>query len=355
MSYKNDMEFFKEQQKKRRTGMAWIIKITVLVLAVAILATGVTVGVTLLLGNKNPQTEENDGGDEGGKTNSGRLEITGPKDNTIMVVLGDKLAYKSFVTVNDVNAKLTVDNSKVDTSTPGSYPVYYTATDDTGAQAKYTLTLVISDGSEQYTMDRLMNMVALKAEELGITKTMTKVEQVRRIYNFVKDPSVGANEANIYFNDESNAPSQNAQSGMIRTGWENDWIEEAILTLSMNRMKGDCYTYYAVSKAFFEYFGIENIGIQRSANSGQAGTHFWHVVNVGSETEPKWYYYDATRLAGSFETDKTSNSCLITEEKLMSYKTSKGETGFYTFNKSQYKNFPTVETTPLTEARKIFQ
>ena len=340
MSYKSDMEYFKEQQKQRRELLARLIKITVLVLAAAILLTGIAGGVTLLMNRDSSGVEDDEGG-----TSAGGLRIRGPENDTVTIAPGDKPAYKSFVTVSDGNAKLTVDASAVNTEKEGTYKVYYTATDGAGKQTSYTLTLIVSK-NPSYTRERLMSLIAQRAESLGITKSMSKVEQVRRIYAYVKDPSAGKYEANIYFSDESNTPSQSNQSG-IRTGWETDWVEEAIRTLSMGRMEGDCYSYYAVSKAFFEYFGIENVGIQRSAGSSQAGTHFWHAVNVGSASDPRWYFYDATRLGGSFA-DGGTNSCLITEEKLLSYTTSNGQRGFYTFDKSQYKNFPKIETTPIS-------
>jgi hypothetical protein len=69
-----------------------------------------------------------------------------------------------------------------------------------------------------------------------------------------------------------------------------------------------------------------------------------YVVNIGTKDDPKWYYYDATRLAGEFA-DGTSNSCLITLAKLETYVTSKGEEGFYHFTP---KSYPTVEMTPLS-------
>ncbi len=340
MSYRNDMERFREEQNARRRWVTLIIKITVFALAALILATAATAGITLLIGGDKPEAEE-----DGDGSPSGGFRITGPRGDTVTLMIGDKPLYKSYVDVSDESAQLDVDNSEVDTSKAGTYRVRYTATNSAGKKATYTLTVIVS-ADPTYTEERLMTIIAAKAQELGITKSMSKTEQVRKIYDYVKDPNATKDMARIYFSDESNALGQKAQSG-IRTGWESDWVEEAIRTLSMGRMKGDCYSYYAVSKAFFEYFGIENVGIQRSAGSSHSGTHFWHAVNVGTKESPKWYYYDATRLAGSFS-DGGSNSCLITEEKLASYRTSKGESGFYTFDKSQYKNFPTIETTPLS-------
>ena len=121
----------------------------------------------------------------------------------------------------------------------------------------------------------------------------------------------------------------------------SDWTEEAVRTLESE--EGDCYSYYSLSKAFFEYFGIENVGIRRSENYEDAeedGTHFWCVVNV----EEGWYYYDATRLAGTFD-DGSRNACLITEAKLKSYRGSHGEDYFYKMIKPV--GFPQISTKEL--------
>ena len=99
---------------------------------------------------------------------------------------------------------------------------------------------------------------------------------------------------------------------------------------------------------FLEYFGIENYGIKRAENYEGAeddGTHFWSAVNVG-EGSDRWYYYDATRLNGYFNGNKSDkNACLITEAKLKSHKTSSGETYFYRMTKAY--DFPTISTEEL--------
>ena len=309
------------------------MKLTVVILAVAILGAGVAIGITLAGGGfrrEEPPVEQD----------TQAPAIKGPKDGKALAYLGEAIAYRSFITVTDNsdNYTLTVDDSGVNKTKEGTYQVHYTATDAAGNKAQYTLTLIIKNG--EYSMNQLMRLVEQKAATLGITKSMSKVEQVRAIYEFVNDPTAGKNDANIYFNDESNTPSQQ----MSRDDWDIDWVEEACRTLSMSRMEGDCYTYYAVSRAFFEYFGIESIGIQRAKDSTEAGTHFWSLVNVGSESAPAWYYYDATRLAGTFN-DGTRNGCLITEAKLNSYVTSQGGREFYKMNKPA--DFPTVATTAL--------
>ena len=164
---------------------------------------------------------------------------------------------------------------------------------------------------------------------------MSKEQQVRKIYDFVNNwISWGSDRSNIM---------DTHGSAFTRDSWMVDWQEEAILSLKSKN--GDCYSYYSLSKAFFEYFDIENIGIKRSEKSTEKGTHFWQVVNIGTKEAPKWYYYDATELAGTFS-DGTDYGCLMTEAKLNSYVTSKGGRKFYMFDK--WENFPTIETQPLS-------
>ncbi len=292
------------------------IKVTVIALAASLLLSAVALVVALAtdaLGDKEAPV------------------IRGPEGDTVQLALGDSVAYKSFVKVTDNRDKYDLQiKGKADTSKEGSYKITYIATDKAGNEAKYTLTVVVK--KEAYSKAALMELVADKARQLGMNTSMSKTELVERIYNYVNDPTAHKDEANIRFVNNSNS---------ARTDWENDWVEEAILTLSMDDMQGDCYTYYSVSLAFFEYFGIESIGIKRSEKADEPGTHFWSVVNVGSESNPKWYYYDATRLGGTYA-DGDRNGCLITEEKLNSYRTSDGGTQFYRFERPA--DFPRIET-----------
>ncbi len=338
MSYRADMERFEKQLAHRKQRMGMIIKCSIVILAVAIVLGGVALGITLATGGFSDTPDP----DEGKTSDRKAPVITGPEGNRAVAYLGEPIAYKSFVSVSDNsgNYTLSVDNSKVNQNEMGTYTVKYTAKDDAGNKSEYTLTLIIKNGD--YSESKLMALVEQKAKELGITKEMTKEQQVKKIYNYVNSPNLSATLANIRFTNQSNTPSQQ----LSREDWEIDWVEEACRTLSMSRMEGDCYTYYSVSRAFFEYFGIENVGIQRSERSAESGTHFWSVVNIGTKENPKWYYYDATRLGGSFSADGGRNGCLITEEKLKSYVTSQGGKEFYLFDK--WDGFPTIATEKLS-------
>ena len=312
-----------EIQKKY---MLIAIKYTVIALAFAVLVC--VVAVVMALFSDSPAKDKT------------APVIEGPEGNVAEGIVGETIAYKSFVRVTDDSGKykLSVNTDRVDKTREGTYTVIYTATDEAGNTSEYSLKLTLK--KKLYSRATLMELVETKVKILGLSDSMTKAELVRGIYDYVNSPSKGKNDATIYFSDESNTPSQQES----RKTWETDWIEEAVRTLKMERMEGDCYTYYAVSRAFFEYFGIECIGIQRSADADEAGTHFWCAVNVGSESAPKWYYYDATRLAGKFS-DGSRNGCLMTEQKLKSYTTSAGGKEFYLFEKPS--DFPKIQTEPI--------
>jgi hypothetical protein len=334
VSYRSDLENYAEEMVKRKKTVMGAIKIIAVLLAVALLATAVLVVVDIV--NDNTVSSKDD--------ENGMSYIQATKGKKVTVKQGSTISYYSLVTVDEKYAgyQLDVDSSTVNLNKPGSYTVTYKLLDGDGKTiSTYKLTIIVEEVDED--KQALFALVKAKADSIGLSeeavKSMTKEQIVRKIYDYVKDPSATANDANIRFTDESNIPDIN------RDNWETDWVKEATMTLMSTNMKGDCYTYYSVSKAFFEYFEIENVGIRRGADAASDGTHFWSVVNIGTENDPKWYYYDATRLAGKFALDNTKDSCLITLAKLDSYVSSDGQEGFYHFNS---KDYPTAETTPLS-------
>ncbi|MBQ9782888.1 MAG: hypothetical protein IJW44_00020 [Clostridia bacterium] len=332
MSYKSDMEFLKRDQEKPRKIALLLLKITVIALAVMILITAVAAPVVWFLENRDTGSS-GDGDGEGGGSSSSGFRITGKNGSTVTVYLGDPISYKQYVTVSGASGdyELNVDRSQVKTDTAGSYKVIYTATDAKNKKASFTLTLIIKDGSAVYTQERLMNLIAAKVEELGIKESDTKTQQVKKIYDFVNAFSWQASG--------SNTPSQQSS----RDGWENAWVEEAIRTLS--KKAGDCFSYYSVSRAFFEYLEIENLSIKRATDQDAAhGTHFWNVVKV----ESGWYYYDATRLKGTFTSDNTRNGCLMTENKMNSYRPSDASSTLQMYKFDKWEGFPTIATEPIS-------
>ncbi len=314
MSYIKDKEKMAAEAEQYRRSVQKLIKITFFALAVTLAVFCVALVGSLLFGKKsNDKTPP---------------EIKGPSGGIYVGYVGDTPRYRNMVEVSDDSEgelDFDIDASAVDKDKEGSYKVYYTVTDEAGNSSKYTLTYVVKKAEYQEAV--LMELIAQKAEELGMSKSMSKKELVRKIYSYVNSKST------IVFTDESNVPNIN------RANWGTDWVEEAIRVLDSG--EGDCYSYYSLSKAFFEYFDIANKGIKRSTKSNEPGTHFWSAVEI----EEGWYYYDSTRLGSTFA-DGTKNACLITEEKLQSYVTSEGGEEFYLMEKSA--SFPKISTKELS-------
>ncbi len=327
MSYKQDLKAFYEDNAKRKKAVAFAIKITVVALAVCLLLTTVMVIVDM--------ASDASIGDRGDTDGSGKKDRTAPiitingADDAIYVLVGETVAWRQKVSVSDESGtgKITaVDNSGVDLDKAGTYYVTYTAKDSAGNTATLKVKVVVT--KSEFAYSTLMSLVEKKAAALGISKSMPKTEQIFAVYKYVNSPDKTASTANIKFVDESNIPA------IDRANWQNDWIEEAIRTL--NSEEGDCYSYYSVSKAFFEYLGIENKGIRRNdAQSDMSGTHFWSMVNIGTTDKPMWYFYDGTRLAGAFP-DGTNNGCLRTLAELQDYVPNNGQNGFYAFDSADY-------------------
>ena len=315
MSYQSQMEKYKNEYQQTRSKMLLAMKITVLALAASILVTGVILGVMLATGGFSTRGGE-DGGDDIGAS------IRGPEGDYVVVYIGDTISYKSFVKLTG-GYTLQVDASKVNPKAEGEYTVHYTYGDLT-----YDLTVYVRQrtfGEAERT--KLYEEIARIAKDLAVTpdSNMVLSAKITKIWEYVHDSNT------IRYVDRSNIADAHGTE-FRRETWENDWEEEAYLTLQSK--KGDCYSYYSLSKAFFEYLGIENIGIQRSPSEN--GTHFWSIVKVGNA----WYYYDATRLNGEFEIP--GNQALMTEAMLQSYVATTEEKDFYKFEK--WDGFPTIAT-----------
>lgn len=329
MSYRSDKENMEKEVQAHRKSVLFIIKITFITFAAFLLVFCLTLLLSTLFewGRKS-------GSDTKAPTITQNMKVDGFEayNGGIVGYVGVTPTFKKFISVSDDTDELpTVSvEHNVDINTVGTYTIRYTVEDASGNVSYKTLTYEVK--KDEYSLSKLMILVENKAGELGITKEMSKVQQVRAVYDYF--------HTNIKFTDESNVPN------IDRSKWQSDWIEEAVRGLEA--MSGDCYTYYSISKAFFEYFEIENYGIKRAENYEGAeddGTHFWSAVNVG-EGSDKWYYYDATRLGGYFNGNKSDkNACLITEAKLKSHRTSDGETYFYKMTKAY--DFPTISTEEL--------
>lgn len=253
--------------------------------------------------------------------------ITAPAQ--IVGYVGQGIAYRDGVSVTDncFGVELNVDSSGVRNDVEGEYKVKYTARDAAGNTTVIEVPVFIH--KVQITKEKLMNEIAKIASEQGMKSSMTKEELCKKIYGYVNDPAHDKDNARFKYVGSSNDSTR------------SDWMYEAYYALQNGQ--GDCYSYMALSKAFFEYFGIENKDIQRS-EPVNGETHFWCMVNIDDTgNSPRWYFFDATRFAGKF-TLGGNNGCLITMEQLYSYKPSSNKFTAETYYAFENSKYPAVQT-----------
>jgi len=138
------------------------------------------------------------------------------------------------------------------------------------------------------------------ADVLGsITNSdMTKLEKAEAIFNYAK--------------------------GKIRytgTSDKSDWKKGAYT--GMTAKKGDCFTYYAVSRALLTAAGIDNLTVTRQ---GGPTSHYWNLVNCGDG----WYHFDATPRSSKLP---AFNSFMFTDEEAADY-TARAGRNYFSFDGS---------------------
>ena len=214
--------------------------------------------------------------------------ILGAGDLTVHV--GETAAYFRGVTVQDdrdASPTLEVDNTRVDLSSPGVYPLYYTARNASGKETRLevSVTVLPRETEEDGTID-------LAVEEIltGIlTPDMTQRQQVEAIYTWAK-------EHIRYAGHTSRVDYRQAGYEAITSG------------------EGDCYGYFAATKLMLEALDIPNVDVCKVKRSDDDSEHFWSLVSVdGGET---YYHFDATPRVG-----QTEELCLVTDLFLDSFDT----------------------------------
>lgn len=243
--------------------------------------------------------------------------ISGVKD--IIAYVGEGISYRSGITLTDNcggEITLTVDSGAVNPALESGeegYPVIYYATDHAGNTA--TAEARVHVYQQKITLEQLYALIDPVIAERGMY-AMSKVEQVRSIWQFVHTDHA------ITYVDHSD---------------KTDWIRAAYF--AMVDQQGDCFSYFALSKAFFERLGIENMDIQRIPGFTD-DTHYWSLVNVADAgAQAQWYHYDSTRLR-----DVPYSGALLTDEQVDAF--SRLRPNFYLYDRTGYPATSTVELTP---------
>ena len=208
--------------------------------------------------------------------------ISGVTDLTVYV--GATVAYKKNVTVTDNcsdGLTLTVDNSAVNLNAEGTYPITYIAKDyagnETTAAANITVRPKVYDENEVYAMaDGVLARI--------ITPEMSLPEKLEAIHLYVR--------THISYTGHSE---------------KGNWVRGAYEGFVDG--KGDCYVYFAMSKALLTRAGIANMDIEKIPS---ATRHYWNLVNTGGG----WYHFDTTPRSRD-----NPHIVLWTDEQLMAYST----------------------------------
>jgi len=207
--------------------------------------------------------------------------IEGQLDKTVYI--GDSVSFKKGVVVTDnvdTDIEVQVDSSQVDINTAGEYTVVYTAEDSMGNMDLEEGTITVIE--QLYTED---DVYALCDEVLAdiITEDMSDYDKAHAIYVWV--------QGNMGYSESTD---------------RGDWLKGAYDGLK-NR-HGDCYNFFAVSKALLTRAGIKNEDIEIIPTATRH--HYWNVIDCGEG----WRHFDTTPRV-----DKTFKGFYLTDEELMTY------------------------------------
>ncbi len=147
-----------------------------------------------------------------------------------------------------------------------------------------------------------------------IKDDMTAMEQAKAVFDYVHN--------NIRYISHSD---------------KSDWMNGAYAGLTTG--KGDCFNYYAVSRALLTALEIDNLEVQREGGKTQ---HFWNLVNCGDG----WYHFDACPRSLKMPSFK---SFMVTDEQVAAFTAMAGR-NYYDFDGSL---LPERATEIVTNTRPI--
>lgn len=228
----------------------------------------------------------------------------------IEILQGDGIVYRNGVTATDPEdgeLVFTVDSSAVDRDTPGEYSVIYRTVDSAGHAVEERVTVTVIARSVTY--EQLWEAVDTAIARRGLA-SLSREQLCEDLYYAIK--------ADMSYTSDSD---------------KSDWVAEAYRGLREG--EGDCFTYYAIARAYFERLGVSVLTVQRAPNV-LPSTHYWLLVNMGSEEEPAWYHWDACPHYKEYPL----TSILLTDEELLAY--NEKVPNYYTFDRSLYPATPTA-------------
>ncbi len=249
--------------------------------------------------------------------------INGLRD--LVAYIGSGVSYLSGVTATDncdAGVTLSVDTKDVDLKTVGVYDVVYRATDAAGNVTEVRRTLSVYE--EEITEEMLYSRLDPILSDI-IHESMTTKQKLRAIYDYVYE--------NVAY---------------VSTSDKSSWVRAAYNGLK-NR-NGDCFTYFALSKAMMERIGIENMDVERLPEVAAMVNerHYWSLVNIGTESDPQWYHFDACHIKNA----PYLWGFLMTDLQLMQFSEQRVSEGgisnyFYAYDTTLYPPRATEIITPV--------
>lgn len=240
-------------------------------------------------------------------------EIIGVQDQTTYI--GETISYRRDITITDnkdKNIDLVIDSSNVNLKKVGSYKVTYSATDLAGNTIIETATINVKEKPINNITEEELNNLADKVLANILKEDMTEVEQLWEIYRWTRK--------HIKYTSYSD---------------KNDWIKEA--ARGIQRGIGDCFTYYATSKALLTRAGFENILVLRDTDTS---FHSWNLVKVGDN----WYHFDTTVSRTGYH-----YVCFLrTDKEVLEY--SEWCKEYFKFDQA---NYPATSLEPLQHPRNL--
>ncbi len=225
------------------------------------------------------------------------------------VYLGEGLSYRAGVkAIDDRDGEIvfSVDSASVRIDRVGEYTAVYTATDAAGNRTAVSVKITVCEravGSEE--LYALIDPIILQKGWRDKSVETVSAE----LYNYVK--------ASLSYTSDSDKSDATAEA------WRG-----------LREGDGDCFTYYAVAKAFFDRLEIEALTVTRTPNA-LPSTHYWLLVNTGTHDAPTWYHWDCCPHYKEYPL----YSCLLTDAELLAYNDQVPH--YYDFEADKYPATPT--------------
>ena len=175
--------------------------------------------------------------------------------------VGEPIAYLAEVYAEDaVDGRVAVTvQSEVVPDREGTYTVVFTAEDISGNRisdkCKYKLV------KATVTEDEVRALAQEVLEEI-ITDDMVAAEKLKAVFQYVR-----------------------GHVSYVGNSDKSDWRKEAARGIRSG--KGDCFTFYAVTRALLDELDIEYMSVTRKGGSTR---HYWVIINIGTG----WYHFDPT-------------------------------------------------------------